>query len=77
MTDDNSLLHLADHGTPRAKTVEQGLKQARAVLKDLSRVGIDLEKVTWQLENEGVQKFIDPFDELQASLAEKQTACRA
>jgi transaldolase len=53
----------ADHGKV-APTLEQGVAEARKVFADLERVGIDFSCVTWQLLNEGVQKFIDPFEEL-------------
>jgi transaldolase len=46
--------------------------QARKVLKDLKALGIDLKRVTWQLENEGIQKFIEPFDKLVASIEAKR-----
>ena len=53
-------------------TVESGLSEAQRVLSDLAQVGIDLDSVTEQLLNEGVQKFITPFDELMRTLAEKR-----
>jgi hypothetical protein len=31
-----------------------------------------MKKVTWQLENEGIQKFIDPYEALLANLASKR-----
>jgi len=34
-------------------------------------MGIDLERVCWQLENEGIKKFITPYNELLAALSEK------
>lgn len=60
-----------DHGTV-APTLEEGLNEARTRLTGLERVGIDLACVTWQLLNEGVQKFIDPYDALLAALSDKQ-----
>lgn len=51
----------ADHGEVK-NTLEQGLEQAHAVMKDLDQVGIDMFLVTEQLLNEGIQKFIDPYD---------------
>ena len=52
---------LKDHGVIK-DTVEEGLDEARQTLADLERVGISLDHVTAQLENEGIQKFIEPFD---------------
>jgi transaldolase/glucose-6-phosphate isomerase len=62
-----------DHGVV-ADTLEQGVEESRRVMDDLRAAGIDLERVTWQLLNEGVRKFIDPYDDLMSTLAEKR--CR-
>jgi transaldolase len=60
-----------DHGVI-APTLSEGLDEARQVLDSLAAIGIELRCVTWQLLNEGVQKFIDPYDALLATLADKQ-----
>lgn len=60
----------ADHGRVGA-TVEQDVDDARRVLRGLAQLGINFEHVTWQLLNEGIQKFIDPFDALRDAIAEK------
>jgi transaldolase len=60
-----------DHGDP-ASRLEQGVEKARKVLELLPEVGIDLGKVSQQLENEGVDKFVKPFDRLIKALEEKQ-----
>jgi hypothetical protein len=39
-------------------------------------VGIDLDAVTQQLEDEGVQKFIKPFDLLLSTLQEKRATAQ-
>ena len=54
-----------------ANAIEAGLEEAHDILRDLERVGIDFHCVTWQLQNEGVQKFIDPYDALMQALAAK------
>ena len=58
----------ADHGAV-ADTVEEGMDEARQVLADLAAVGIDLGRVTDQLIEEGIRKFVDPFDKLMGVLA--------
>lgn len=63
---------VGDHGVLRENTIEQDLDEAQRILSDLSKAGINLDNVTWQLENEGVQKFIDPYDELLEKLTEKR-----
>jgi transaldolase len=60
-----------DHGKP-GKTLTRAVPQARKLLKDLKTLGIDLKRVTWQLENEGIQKFIEPYDKLLASIEAKR-----
>jgi transaldolase len=52
-----------DHGEVRP-TLEEGLDGAHQLLEELARVGIDYDDVTRVLEEEGVQKFADSFEEL-------------
>ena len=54
--------------------IEADLDEGYRILRDLECVGIDLHCVTWQLQNEGVQKFIDPYDALMQALATKRQA---
>ena len=60
-----------NHGDPAAR-VELGLDDARAVLDSLPAFGVDLNKITEQLEDEGVKKFDAPFDKLLKSLELKR-----
>ncbi len=62
-----------DHGRPQPR-LQAGFGEARELLEELARVGVDYEDLTDTLEREGVQKFADAFDELIAALAEKQSA---
>ena len=59
-----------DHGEPEAR-LEQDVKEARRVLECLPRLGIDIDDVARQLEDEGVEKFNKPFDKLMATLAQR------
>ncbi|HZR47563.1 MAG TPA: transaldolase [Candidatus Manganitrophaceae bacterium] len=59
-----------DHGTVRP-SLEEGLEEARAVLQKLAALGIDLQKVTGRLEEEGVKSFSDSYEKLIARVAEK------
>ena len=52
-----------DHGRVRL-SVEEDIPQAQAVLAALEAARIDYEQVTSQLQEEGVQKFIDSFHKL-------------
>src|SRR6266516_6149858 len=62
-----------DHGRVRL-SVEENLPQAQAVLAALQAAGIDYERVTSQLQEEGVQKFIDSFDKLFHCIEDKRKA---
>jgi transaldolase len=60
-----------DHGTV-AETLEKGLQDARRLFDELAEAGVDYDDVTDTLEEEGVQKFADSFDELLAEIRAKQ-----
>jgi transaldolase len=52
-----------DHGVV-AETLTQGVDEARRLLDDLAKAGVDYDDVVQTLEEEGVQKFADSFEEL-------------
>ncbi|MCL4535621.1 MAG: bifunctional transaldolase/phosoglucose isomerase [Bacteroidetes bacterium] len=62
-----------DHGQP-APRLEEGVPEAYQVLDQLPEVGIDLDAMTQQLEDEGVHKFIVPYNQLMKTLEEKRVA---
>jgi transaldolase len=53
-----------DHGEILGITLEEGVDEANRLLRELRGVGVDYDDVTRVLEEEGVQKFIDSFEEL-------------
>ncbi len=57
-----------DHGDPQAR-LEQDVEHAAWVLEQLPQLGMDIDKLTQQLEDEGVDKFNKPFDKLMDTLA--------
>lgn len=59
-----------DHGEPEVR-IDQGIRAAPDRLERLAALGIDLEEVTEQLEDEGVQKFADSYDGLLEGIAAK------
>lgn len=69
---EETIAAFADHGVVEDGSVEKGVEEARQILSDLEKIGVDLDLVTNQLVNEGVQKFIDPYDELMKNLAAKR-----
>ena len=61
-----------DHGEPKAR-LEQDVEEAYRVLQRLPELGIDIDQVTQQLEDEGVEKFNHPFDKLMETLAHRSS----
>ena len=61
-----------DHGEIRGVTLEEGLDEARDVFVELAKAGVDYDDVTRVLEEEGVQKFADSYDELLEGIAAKR-----
>jgi transaldolase len=57
-----------DHGDPKAR-LEQDVERAGWVLSRLPELGVSIDKVAQQLEDEGVEKFNKPFDKLMETLA--------
>ncbi len=62
-----------DHGNP-ALRLEDDREGTERVLQHLADTGIDLDTVTNQLENEGIEKFVKPFDKLIQALERKKNA---
>lgn len=52
-----------DHGVA-ANTLEQDLDKATEILDKVKAAGIDIDKLTQQLEDEGIEKFNAPFEKL-------------
>lgn len=64
-----------DHGRPAA-TLSADVGRAEAVLAGLREVGIGIDAIAQQLEEEGVQKFVEPYDKLLASIERKAHGSR-
>lgn len=62
-----------DHGNP-ALRLEENREEARICLERLAEIGIDIDSVTRRLEDEGIKKFVRPFDSLVAHLEKKRGA---
>ena len=59
-----------NHGEPKAR-LEQDVAEAVSLLRRLFELGINIDVVAQQLEDEGVAKFNAPFDKLMATLKER------
>lgn len=62
-----------DHGQPQVR-LTQGLDEARRLFESLPELGIDIDAVTRQLEQEGIEKFNQPFDKLLEHIAGKSAS---
>ena len=62
-----------DHGKPVLR-LEEHTQQAHDALQSLGRMGIDLNALTQELEDQGVMKFNQAFEKLMAALREKRAA---
>jgi len=61
-----------DHGDPKLR-LEQNVDEANWIMAQLPELGINIDRVTQQLEDEGVKKFNEPFDKLMETLAKKSS----
>jgi transaldolase len=61
-----------DHGIA-ANTLEQGLDEATQVLDKIKSAGIDIDKITQQLEDEGIDKFNKPFEKLLQAIEDQKS----
>jgi transaldolase len=67
---EKTLMAYADHGQP-GTPVQSAYADAEKVMQSVADAGVDLADVFRVLEEEGVQKFVDAWDELTASVQEQ------
>jgi transaldolase len=67
---EKTLKAYADHGTP-GTPVQETYEDAAATMKAIADAGVDLDDVFRVIEDEGVQKFVDSWDELTDSVKEE------
>jgi transaldolase len=53
-------------------TLKKHIAESKGIRDGLNKLGIDLEDVARELENEAVRKFVEPFDKLQGWLEERR-----
>lgn len=59
-----------DHGDP-APRLTQGRPEAHQTLAQLAEAGVELDEVSDELEEQGIAKFVAPFDKILQGLREK------
>jgi len=62
-----------DHGVA-ARTIDADLPAAKHLMNEIASAGIDMAKVTAQLEDEGIASFVKSFDTLLAGVEGKRAA---
>ena len=61
----------ADHGEVRGDTVKDTYDESRTIMAAVQSAGVDMLDVFRVLGEEGVQKFIDPWEELMATMQDQ------
>jgi transaldolase len=67
----------ADHGTIEPDTITTHYDEARAVIADLEALGVSYADVVRVLEEEGVRKFADSWDDVKTTVGGQLDAMRA
>ena len=65
-----------DHGNP-ADLIEDGVDEAKQILAEVAKLGINMDEITQTLEDEGVDKFIKPFNSLMKTLEDAKSKATA
>lgn len=65
-----------DHGTVK-RTVDADYAAAHKVLDDLKSVGLEIDEITQQLEDEGIESFMSSYDDLLAGVEGKRSLITA
>ncbi len=69
---DDTIEAFADHGKIVEDAIERDIEEARKSFDMVEKLGISMNYVAKRLEDEGIQKFIDPFNVLLDSIAQKR-----
>ncbi|MFI5136930.1 MAG: transaldolase [Sphingobacteriales bacterium] len=67
-----TIVAFRDHGIA-ANTLEEGLDKATETLERLKAAGIDIDAITQQLEDEGIEKFNKPFEKLLQTIEDQKS----
>jgi transaldolase len=74
---EHTLNAVADHGKLRGDTIHGTYEESRQILERLEQIGVPYNEVVQTLEDEGVKKFEDSWNELIDSVAENLDRARA
>lgn len=73
---ENTIQAFADHGVVKRNAIDASEGDPALVADQLKSVGIDMTHVAQRLEDEGIQKFIDPFVGGLAAIAKQAVQAR-
>ena len=73
----STLEAVMDHGEINPNALKEGVDEARKLIDELREAGVDYGSVVEVLEQEGVQKFADSFDELLEVIGNKSREVRS
>ena len=66
-----TLLAYNDHGEPKLR-IGENLQRAETDFRQLAELGISIDEITQELEDDGVQKFVDAFESLVEVIEEQR-----
>ncbi|WP_340114711.1 transaldolase [Maribellus mangrovi] len=69
---DKTIEAFAHHGKLLPNTITEDVKKAYRVYRDLEIIELSLEEITGRLVEEGIDKFVEPYDELLKTIERKQ-----
>jgi transaldolase / glucose-6-phosphate isomerase len=69
---DETIAAFGDHGVIKENSIEDDVAGAQETFDNLKKVGVDIDFVTDQLVNEGIQKFIEPYNNLMKTIANER-----
>jgi transaldolase/glucose-6-phosphate isomerase len=69
---DKTIKTFSEKGKLKKNAIEEHLTEAEQTFAELKEIPVDINFVTQQLENEGIQKFTDSFQQLMENLAQKR-----
>ncbi len=69
---DETIEAFRDHGKVQPNTIEQGVDEAREILRQVEQIGLSMDEVTDQLVEEGIEKFVAPFEQLMGTIEEQK-----
>ncbi|MDQ8205047.1 transaldolase [Pelagicoccus sp. SDUM812003] len=66
-----------DHGALEADSIRKPSEQADLIMEQLEAMGVDMAYVAQRLEDEGIQKFIQPFEDGLAAVSKQAKKARS